>query len=495
MIDLDSQSREVREFVIGWHRDLSGNDVTEYDGVSIGSTLSYMIWHATASILRYAEQMRVTTAGSLYVEMDAETTKLQRLVARELGLAERRVEPISFVPRLDEQVISREMLRIPTSARVVRALQPAVRKRLRTYQNLWVTDWVTFHASRADPEGLSLYRKSLTRSAIPCATSKDIRTSEVFFPEEISNIFNEQMIREFLMQRGFQWSDASVRSISRYVQETYRKIRHLLVMASAQIQNMLNFYDPKKVFLAGDGIEHWNLWYQICNKRDIETTMYMDGYAVVPYFPILRSRDDSRWLVNRIAAYGQGQLELYQRYGFSEKNIDVVYPPFLMSNPKSTDFRNRFDVIVLTWTHNNLNPQSDPFSPASTLIGALTVLVKSGYRKIGVKIRWVGEMAYVRKILEDMDLQAEILQGFFWEYVHSSPLFVGGISTALAEAVGRGARYIVFEPYENGYSDFEISRASVISRKSIARSSDELREMLAVGGTSWVGDPSTNLLM
>jgi len=69
-------------------------------------------------------------------------------------------------------------------------------------------------------------------------------------------------------------------------------------------------------------------------------------------------------------------------------------------------------------------------------------------------------------------------------------MFVGGLSTALAEVTAAGGRYLVYEPFENGYPDDLIAQSVVVSGESIARTEHDLHRLIESGATSWIGDPS-----
>jgi len=494
MTEADVLSHQVREFAVGWYRDTQGIDQTEFGGISVGSTLSSLIWQATGSILRcslrFDESLRLGATPTLW----RDATPLERRVAHNYGVVSSLQANWSLVPQLDELVISQQMLNVPFSAKVVQKIQAAFHSHLAFPKHLWIADWLTHHVSRADPLGTVLYRKSFHRSAIPHTNSAARSQAESYFPKDLDLLFNNQRLIEFLAREEFEWPNFAVTALCGYVQDTYRSVRELLVEASAQILSMLEFYSPSTVFLPGDTIETWNLWYQFCQLLHIKTVMYMDGYAVIPFLPLLKDSRNSSWLVKEIAAYGSAQADMYQKNDYPRSQIEVVRPPFIMHQQKLRYRPAEFDAIVLTWTHLNINPYSDSHSPATTLASVLHTLRKCGKKKIAVKVRYPGELPYVREILKNVGSDAVVLEGYLWQHLERSNLFIGGISTALAEVSAKKKRYVVFEPEENGYTDLQIGRATVISRKTIARDTCELEVLIRSGESSWIGDPESNLL-
>lgn len=254
----------------------------------------------------------------------------------------------SLVPQLDEQVISPAMVRVLLAAKAAQRVQSILQSRIDFPQHLWLSDWFTHHVSRDDQRGTVLYRRSLHRSAIPHINAKAWREAESYFPKDIDGVFSRQLVSAFTTERGYGWPDYVLTALCHYVQATYRDIRGLLVEASAQILSVLEFYSPSKVCLSADAIETWNLWYQLCEQRNVETVMYMDGYAVIPYFPILRNSDNTSWLVSRIAAYGSAQAEMYRGYGYPSTRLEVVTPLFLLHQRHLSPRRSEFDAVVLT---------------------------------------------------------------------------------------------------------------------------------------------------
>jgi len=487
-------SDQVRDFALNWFRAEDRSDTSIVSGMSIGSTLSYLIWQSCASILRYDTAFHSHRREDGRIEIEPTATRLERRVAAHLGqpTAVRASRPRP--PILDEQHLDPSMFRVPASARLVRHLQPMFRSAIRRRTHLWLADWVTHHVSRSDPKGLVLFRRSLLGSAIPRANGGNHRAADKMYPADISHIFNERIVTEFLASRGYYWSDGVPAILSGYVQDTYRETRRLLVLTTARSLNMLDFYAPDQICLPADALETWNIWYQLARARSIETVMYVDGYPVVPYFPVLRTEADDDWLANRFAAYGSGQQSMYRKFGLPASRIDTVYPPFLSYPAPPSTIDAPYDAVVMSWTPLNLNPQSDTSSPAETLRRALRALLGSGYRRIAVKARWSAELEYLRTIADEFETGIPVLEGPLRNHLGAAPLFIGGLSTALAEVVGRGRRYVVFEPLENGYTDAMVDRSTVVSRSSIARDDDELTSMICNGRTSWLGDPHTNLL-
>jgi hypothetical protein len=98
--------------------------------------------------------------------------------------------------------------------------------------------------------------------------------------------------------------------------------------------------------------------------------------------------------------------------------------------------------------------------------------------RIAIKLKVEAERHYVQSVLDELNLKADILVGKFNKVLGKTNAVIGGISTAVAESAFVGIPYFVYEPLENGYLDEWVNSSVVISRESIARNSEELRNLI-----------------
>jgi hypothetical protein len=480
----DRLRSEVRAVALGWFRDEAGRDRSVFAGMSVGNTMSCVLWQGISGIRHYVKKFQTPTRTDGIIEIPRDASRLCRMVAAEFGDVSDEQAATGQL-QLDEQFIKLQMLKVPRSATLVRQLQRPLRPLVRRRTTLHITDWVTARASREDRKGLVLYRRSVLKSAIPYVSKTDRKTAEELFPDSIDDLLTYEVLDECLERQSFDWSPVERKLIIDYGRMIFAEIRPALVEATAQFLNMLDFYKPSKVHLPADAFEPWILLYQLCRQRGIETRMYIDGYMPLALWPALRDQDGLGWLVDRVAAYGTAQRTHVERTGFPPHRIDLVEAPFLKY--LTTDQKDLFDVIVLTWIPYTVNPEADYSSPIRTLESALRVVKGLGFQRIAVKVKSDAEIGYVRLLLTHLDIEASILTGRFYQHVGSASLFVGGISTALAEVVAVNSRYVVFEPWGNGYTDALIDQSCVFSRESIARTEDDLRHLLESGASSWLG--------
>lgn len=483
----DSARREVSTVALDWYRGVDGNDQSIVNGMSTGSAIACILWQGMSAIRQYASQYSSLQSELRPIHLQVDASRLREFVASRFA------DVVLDLPEtgelhLDEQFIKPSMLVVPRIASVIRTFQVPFSRLIRTRTNLYITDWSTALSSRRDPRGLVWYRKSIFKSAIPACTKKDEAHAESMFPLTLGELFTPDRLKTCLDRHGYRWSLEEQELILQYGNSIYEEVRPSLVKATTQFLNMLTFYRPKRVFLPGDTFESWIIMYQLCRNRSIETNMYMDGYMTCPLFPVIRDESGRGWLVDRVASYGAAQSSLIESVGFPADRIDIVQPPFLEHLLKNKKTKFEFDVIVMTWIPYTVNPQADYSSPISTLELALNAIQKAGLVKIAVKVKADAESTYVLRVARNMGLNVTILKGRFYKHVWKAPLVVGGISTALAETAAVAAKYFVFEPYENGYTDEMIEQSQIMSRETISRNEDELYNALLDGSGSWIGD-------
>ena len=138
------------------------------------------------------------------------------------------------------------------------------------------------------------------------------------------------------------------------------------------------------------------------------------------------------------------------------------------------------DIIIMTWSQVNINVSALPDSPARTLYKALSVAGVECSGLIGIKLKSLIERRYVEAVVEELGLtqRVKILEGKFVDYVLSTPLVVGGLSTTAAECAIHGVPYVIFEPRENGYSDDIFGLDSPVSIETVARDEADLVRLI-----------------
>ncbi len=484
---MNERYQDVKTVALDWFRDEDGRDISVVGGLSLGTTLSCVLWQGLSAICHYAHLYETSTDPDGVIHLPVDASRLRREVASHFGQVNCDA-PATGELHIDEQYLTTTNLDVPPSATFVRILQTPLKRLIRRRTSVYITDWVTARASRSDPNGIVLYRRSLLKSAVPHATKQNLRSAEQCYPSALDELFTRDRLHRCIERNNLQFTDAECELFLAYAHRIYVETRPALVRATAQFQNLLSFYRPHDVFLPADGFETWNIIYQLCKMSGVTTHMCVDGYMCVPFWPAQKGISREDWLIDRACAYGNAQKVHIERMGFPSERIDVISPPFLQYLPRPEQRNHDFDAIVMTWIPYTVNPVADYSSPARSLETSLKVLIKLGTERIAVKVKSDSEIEYVNRVATTLGIRIKILTGRFYEHVKRAPLFVGGLSTALAEVVAAGGRYVVYEAPENGYPDELISQSVVVSRQSIARTESELRHLIEAHATSWIAD-------
>ena len=81
---------------------------------------------------------------------------------------------------------------------------------------------------------------------------------------------------------------------------------------------------------------------------------------------------------------------------------------------------------------------------------------------------------YSKKYNKNLNLLLNFEHGELYNVVNKSKTIIGPFSTSFVEALYNKSKYYVYEPNQNGLTDFELSSNRVCKKKYISRSPSEL---------------------
>jgi hypothetical protein len=219
---------------------------------------------------------------------------------------------------------------------------------------------------------------------------------------------------------------------------------------------------------------------QIAKIQGAKTSLRIDGHdATGLSVPTLRSSDGTEYLLDDFYVCSDLLYESAVEKGFLNYQMIRENSVFLDTAYKSQN--PRFDVMVMTWIPNNNNPQALVDSPSMTLETTLRVVGAVITGKIAIKIKDEStELEYVEAVIHKLCFseRIEILMGNFSEHVQSSRLIIGGLGSAIAEAMINNVPYLVYEPVDNGYSRKLLTENNVLSNVRIALNERDLLDLL-----------------
>ena len=280
--------------------------------------------------------------------------------------------------------------------------------------------------------------------------------------------------------QNISWSQELIGICSSYILTIYGESKETILLTCAIWGELLDFYEPLDVSLPADDFFDSIILYQMCRLHSIKTKRYLDGYNCLPIGAPLRSINGDDLLTDTVIAYGMADQKRLIALGVPLDRIERINPPFLNDFILGEHSQN-FDFIVCTLLPCVLNPQTDYFSPPNSLREVLRCLLDMGFMKIAIKVKATPEIKYVQEVIDELGINLEILEGRMCDHLSKTKALIGGVSTALVESEYLGIPYYVYEPAANGYLDEWFNGSFVVSRETIARNPDELRDLISKG--------------
>jgi len=481
---MNQQIQKEIEFVAdNWFRDLDGNDRTNCEGISIGLSLSPTVKVGLTSIINYYERFVQIAKSDQIATMASNPTRLQIEIAQKLGCRIERscsnggIHYDEFLPQLWQVATNR-------ISSLIQFIQKVIPKRIYKKKSLFVADFTTTKFSDKQPNTLRLFRKSLINGAFTRLQRDYVEKYVDAFPR-LTDLHSEvSNLEAKLKQQNISWPQELVEICSSYILTVYDESSETVITTCAVWDELLKFYEPQDVSLPADNFFDTIILYQMCRVYSIKTKMYLDGYNSLPIGAPLKSVNGDDWLADTIMAYGMADQKRLVALGVPPDRIEIINPPFL-DNFKKVEKSFVFDFIVCTLLPCVINPQTDYLSPPNSLREILRCLFDMGFTKIAVKIKAKQEIEYVQEVINELGINIKILEGRMCDHIYKTKALIGGISTTLVESEYVGVPYFVFEPVGNGYVDEWFDGSFVVSRETIARNPEELRNLISRGVRSF----------
>jgi hypothetical protein len=470
------EENDIQFLALNWYKDSEDTDQTIYSGVSIGLTLMPTIWTGLTSIVNYYArfQNEYDEHGVLTLPVDA--TRLQKTVAQKLGYDIKYTEVHGL---FDYDEFLPQLWQLPTHrlTGIVRFVQDVFVGNVRRKKRIFISDHTTRKLAYKQPHTLTLFRKSVFNGAFTKKSKTYFRHYEASFPKALFSSINIVSFKVALAKINAAWPEELIELCCDYIVTVYTDSQKVIASVSAIWAEFLDHYQPHSVSLPSDNFFDTIVLYQMCNRRGIKTSCYLDGYNLLPIWPPLKTSDGRDWLAGTVYAYGTASAKMYVLQGYPRERINIIDPPFL-DNFKSIVLKDRYDFVVMTLLPCTISVSTNYLSPRDSLREILICLRILGISRIAIKLKVETERHYVQSVLDELNLKADILLGKFNKVLGKTNAVIGGISTAVAESAFVGIPYFVYEPLENGNSDEWVNSSVVISRESIARNSEELRNLI-----------------
>jgi hypothetical protein len=470
------KENDIRFLALNWFRDSEETDQTVYSGFSIGLTLMPTIWTGLTSIVNYylRFQYEYDQHGVLTLPVDA--TRLQKTVAQKLGYD---IKYTAAHGLFDYDEYLPQLWQLPTHwlSGSIRFVQDVFIRNVPRKKRIFIADHTTRKLAYKQTQTLTLFRKSVFRGAFTKKSKAYFRHYEASIPKALLSSIDIDYFKIALAKINAVWPEELIELCCDYIAMVYADSQKAIASVGAIWAEFLDHYQPHDVSMPSDNFFDTIVLYQMCNLRGINTSCYLDGYNLLPISPPLKTSDGRDWLAGTIYAYGTASAKIYVLQGYPCERINIIDPPFL-DNFKSIVLKDRYDFVVMTLLPCTLNVSTNYLSPRDSLREILICLRKLGITRIAIKLKVEAERHYVQSVLDELNVKADILLGKFNKVLGKTNAVIGGISTAVAESAFVGIPYFVYEPLENGYSDEWLNSSVVISRDSIARNCEELRNLV-----------------
>ena len=466
-------NEQIRNVAYGWFRGEDGVDVSYQEDFSIGEILAPLLLHGFCSIFSVVNRYSLnldTPKSDVYCP-----TRIGDTVLRNFELTAPATDSEKYY-QWDETFFLPSHMPTIKYSRFIRLAQFPLKKLMRRKRNLWITDHISQKIAVLDKDGLTLFGKSLTRGVTTQCKARYIKKFQSIFPAAIERDWVEIQFNSFLERENIFWSERLRACCLDYLVTVYKDIRPLLVEATSIWEELLDAYRPEKCCLPSDSHPLWLTLIMSCKKRGVKTVSYLDGYPVVPWLPIAHDRSGTEWLLDEVVAYDDFHKSGIIDLGFPEQLIlDSKLFPFthnLRSQQKT------FDFLIVSYWADPYSCASDYSSPPRSLKTVLDTLSNLNPGRVGVKIRHEPERAYIEELAKQFDFEVEVLTGSFRDFVGRTECVIGGFSTALTETRANGVKYVVFEPFDNGYTNDWIARSFVVQSEEVARDGEQLLALL-----------------
>ena len=467
---------EIRHFAYNWYRSFDGKDQSKFGDYYIGEVIASQVLHGLYSLNRYYETFSECLLNGRTVPYFNDASRLENLVAGAMGVKASAIKRL-YVQEDETAYVAGQMPIAPMS-RIFRKLQRPIRRYL-TGKDLFITDWTTQYFARNQRNTLVLFRKSLNRGAVTLFNASEVRKMESFFPEALEFVGLRKHVDNYLNSSNYSWQPQLIEIFLNYMEIKYQEIRSQLMLYASLWEELLDFYEPRKVSLPIDAIPMWILLLRACEIRNIETTCFLDGYPTIPNWPVSRNHDNSNWSANNFAAFDDShRLQLIERGVKAEHIVMTGYPAQCYFEKNNRDKTKKYDVIIMTYWPNVFSSLSDYSSPPQTLRTILESLSQLKNIEIGIKVRTLDEVDYVKTIANELDIRVSVLTGKFYSHIGSTKLVVTGISSAVYECQITGTDVLVFEPIDNGYSDELVATSKIVRQELFCRTKSDLTQKL-----------------
>ena len=482
--DADSVDDAINFLSFNWHRDEEGRDLCVIDQVSIADAFSVGVWINIAGICReyFALKYWCEHYGCVHVSCNESAIFLN--IAKKFGHrvqiydpGHRQGAPVPLCSLSDRPLV---MPPVDSRANLLRNLQTPF-LRLLSNKTLALSDWSLLHFATRQNWWLSVNSRKPWKGVYSRTLPRRyLLEAERSVPSDFCAMFEPHWLAEVLQRIDVCWDGELIELLSGFMNHRYQLYRDYFVRTVATYQDMLDSYRPNELVVGSEFYEPYLIAAYIARARGIKVSWLVDGYLVFDVTKRIGNTSVGSVIFDRIYAVGcQHQHRLLKNKSEAQEVV-TVFPPILDAHILHEKVEKCFDAIIMTWVPYDLSINGRYGSRPNTLLEALKAAMDAGLERLAIKIKHHTEKEWLLLVLENAGYtdRVTILEGRFSDHVAFAHRVIGGISSGIGEAAYHGIPYYIYEPVANGYSAEQIASAVVIAEGGVARTPDELYELL-----------------
>jgi hypothetical protein len=273
----------------------------------------------------------------------------------------------------------------------------------------------------------------------------------------------------------------------------YNNGRKFFIWSYVIYKDLLNYYRPTSIIVSGCINFNYIILNYLAKKDNIKTKVTLDGYPLIS-----RSSeflfDNKRFIYDYIYFYGRANKKLFINNKINDEQITKGGTILLKKkNYENYDCDYKYDFIVMTFS---------PFTDCITsrwdfqtqaVFDVIKVLHELKYKKILIKIKpsnlksELAQKNYFLSKIKHHNIMIDISTKPFQDVIHYSKNIVGGLSTAVYEAVYFKKNYFVYHPRQMGLHELN-NFSVVLNKKNIAKNLKDLKKNILNKKTSTINN-------
>ncbi|HIF15601.1 MAG TPA: hypothetical protein EYQ86_09960 [Bacteroidetes bacterium] len=496
-IDITNAPNDLEFLSMNWYRNDKGFDIFSKDLISFAPAITRRVFSSFANDYRnyYAIKKLFDDYDLVYLSKYAELSFIRTAKVFENRVkwyeSEKRYEyPDTSSP--ERTVINNPSNKFIIASKIAYIFQSLFIRLIRK-NTLVLDDW-TYREEFSKRDDCLISNYYLPWKAFYFSYSRDVMPeSKLIFPKVIlSDAFNSGFIKDKLSKEHFSWDQDLVELFVSTVFRVYTESYVVLRQTYSVYSKLLSHYRPNTVVFPGESYFSYIIAAQIAKKCKIKTVLAIDGYQVLKERALFfYDYNNKNLLFDKYVAFGESQRKLYDKHqNIPSNQVVVAQSPIINKLTADNDINYKYDAIVMSYLPNQHNPNARWDQRYKITIDAVKVIHSLGLNSVAVKIKdgvnRDKEIQMYKNHFTDSDQSycPDIIIGEFNQYLSKTKFIVGQISSALFEASCKKVPYIVYEPYDNGVTDYSLKESILINRDSIARDTHELGEMIRRKETS-----------